>query len=337
MLKWQVNKAIEAVGTERAYLSFLAIDVELPEGWGIKVDPIQRINEAIKAVEKAGLKPIIYTSRYYWLQITGNTEKFSYLPLWDARWDGIEDINANWTPYGGWTKRTGKQYVGDTKLHDKIVDLDVFIASVQLSKVIIEVVDENWLPISGANVTLIFKEGSFREITNASGLVEFEVPTTNYTVKVSKEGYIPHEEFLEISIPSTMMRTIQLYPSVRLTVKIRDEAGNPLSDVNINLTSHLGNFSKTTNSSGIAEFEIPRANYTLSISKKGYLPHQETLDLPKSTIECKVTIWLTAELPWWQKYLQAIANGAQRYWYIIAIIVAICVIVPVFLKIWRKS
>ncbi|MDI6807218.1 MAG: carboxypeptidase-like regulatory domain-containing protein [Candidatus Aenigmarchaeota archaeon] len=197
---------------------------------------------------------------------------------------------------------------------------------VNLSTIRIEVRDENWIPIADANVTLISKETSFEGITNETGSVEFEVPTTNYTVKVSKEGYVPHEQLLELSIPSTIMRAIQLYPSARLTIEINDEAGNPLRDVNVTFASDVGNFTKTTDASGIAEFEIPRANYTLTVSKKGYLPHKESLDLSKSTIESKV-IQLTAEIPWW-----------QQYWYLIAGVIAVCIVIPVIviLKMKRK-
>jgi hypothetical protein len=195
------------------------------------------------------------------------------------------------------------------------------------ARIIIEVKDEAWNPISGANVTLISKETSFEENSNASGLVEFEVPTTNYTMKVFKEGYVPHEEAFELSVPSTIMKSIQLYPSVRLTLEIKDEAGNPIRDANITLAFDAGNFSKTTNGSGIAEFEIPRANYTLSVTKKGYLPYEEVLDLSKSPIESKV-IQLKTELAWWQNY---------KSYFIIGTIIAVCIIVLIVFRLKRKS
>jgi len=85
--------------------------------------------------------------------------------------------------------------------------------SLYSSKIIIEVKDEKWNWIEGANVTLISKEGNFSGLTNASGSVEFEVPTANYTIRVSKEGYITREESIELSAPSTVVRIIQLHPS----------------------------------------------------------------------------------------------------------------------------
>ena len=194
------------------------------------------------------------------------------------------------------------------------------------SRITIEVKDEKWDHISGANVTLISKDEIFDKITNASGAVEFEIPSANYTLKVSKEGYSTHEESLDLSTPATMMKVIHLYPSIKLTVEIWDDVGKPISDVNVTFDSvDVGNFSKTTNVSGVAEFEIPRANYTLTVSKKGYLPHEDCLDLSKSIIESKV-IQLKAELTWW-----------QQYWSAIAWIIVICVAIPVILRLKKKS
>jgi hypothetical protein len=195
------------------------------------------------------------------------------------------------------------------------------------TRITIEVKDEVWNPISGANITLISQENSFDKISNASGTVEFEVPTTNYTIKVFKKGYLPHEETLELSKPSTIMKSIQLYPSIRLILEIKDEAYNPLSNAIVTLSSkEFGDFTKTTNDSGIAEFEIPRTNYTLSVVKKGYLPHEEVLDLSKSPIGSKV-IQLKPELTW-----------LEQYWFylIIGVIVLCIIIVPIVLRLKRR-
>jgi LEA14-like dessication related protein len=198
---------------------------------------------------------------------------------------------------------------------------------VNLSTITIEVKNETWLPITGAKVTLISKETSFEGITDASGSVEFDIPTTNYTIKVSKEGYMPHEELLEISIPSTVKRVIQLHPSVRLILEVKDETGKPLNNANIILFSKdFGNFNKTTNASGIAEFEIPRTSYTLSVVKKGYLAYEEVLDLSKSPIESKV-IQLKPELTWLE----------QHWLYLIIGVIVLCIIIfPIVLRLKRR-
>ncbi len=66
----------------------------------------------------------------------------------------------------------------------------------------------------------------------------------------------------------------------KLVIKVRDKSGRPISNASVDLLSkNLDNFTKTTNASGIVEFEILRANYILRVSKEGYLPYEETLDL----------------------------------------------------------
>lgn len=181
---------------------------------------------------------------------------------------------------------------------------------------------EKWAPLSNAEVIFVSKYGTFRQLTDTSGLAEFEIPNTNYKLKVLKEGYLFHEEPVDLSIPQTVTKHIQLYPSIRLTIEIKDEMGSPLNDANIALVSDIGNFSKTTNASGLAEFEIPRTNYTLTVSKEGYLPYKESLDLSKSSIEKKI-IQLKAEIPKWEKLWQK-----YRYYLIAGVIIA-CIVIPV--------
>lgn len=201
-----------------------------------------------------------------------------------------------------------------------------YIPPLYSSKIKIEVEDENWVPVANASVMLISKETSFKGITNASGSIEFEIPTTNYTIRVSKEGFITREESLKLSVPSNVMKSIQLYRASKLIVGVRDETGKPIANTNVTLSSKdVGNFTKVTNASGIAEFEIPRANYTLSVSKKGYLSYEESLDLSKSATSTKV-IQLIAKLTWWQKY-----------WYLIAGVVIICIVISIVLKIRKKK
>ena len=195
---------------------------------------------------------------------------------------------------------------------------------------VIYVKDKDWNPIAQAKVSLISKLYILNKFTDEEGKAIFlNLPYTNYTLtlKVSKEGYFPYEKSIEVSEPFLPLgETVELYPIIELTIEVRDIAGIPINNANVTLSSKdVGDFIKNTNASGVAEFKIPRTDYTLTVSKKGYLPHEESLDLSKSKIESKV-IQLKAEIPWW-----------QQHWYVIAGIVAICVIVPVIFKIKRKA
>jgi LEA14-like dessication related protein len=194
------------------------------------------------------------------------------------------------------------------------------------SKITIEIEDEKWNRVEGANVTLISKENTFSGVSDSAGKVEFEVPSTKYTLKIFKEGFLPYEETLDLSTPSNAEKIIQIYHAIKLKLEIVDEKGNPIKDANVTFSSKdVGNFTKTTNESGIVEFEIPRIDYTLSVKKKGYLPYEEVLDLSKSPIESK-TVQLKPELTW-----------LEQYWsYLLIGVIAICIIVPIVLRLKRR-
>jgi len=204
----------------------------------------------------------------------------------------------------------------------------IWLEKRSLCEIRLKVVDEKWNAVSNATILFAFPGGRFGGITDKSGEVSgIEIPTMNYIIKVLKEGYLPHEETLNLSTPSTVGKVIQIYRGIKLRLEIINEKGNPIKDANITFSSKdVGNFSKATNASGIAEFEIPRTNYTLSVTKKGYLPYKEVLDLSKSPIESKV-IQLNPELTWLE----------QHWLYLIIGVIVLCIIiVPIVLRLKRR-
>ncbi len=150
----QVREALTAFDAEVASLGFLAIDVE-SDAWnqlspGLQREPpdasaqqqaIARIAEAVQEVERAGLRPVIYTKKSYWKRVTGNTAVFSALPLW---WTQVgpaclndPDLSSpSWT-FGGWTSYVGKQFSLETTLNASAipVDLNIFEAAVFTSSI----------------------------------------------------------------------------------------------------------------------------------------------------------------------------------------------------------
>jgi len=196
---------------------------------------------------------------------------------------------------------------------------------------IISVKDKDWNPIAQAKVTLSSKFFTLNKLSDEKGRAIFlNLPFPNYTLtlKVSKEGYFPYEKSIEVSEPKPPTGyVVELYLITKLTIEVLDVAGMPIIDANVTFSSkNVGNFTKATNASGIAELEIPKTNYTLTVSKKGYLTYEEVLDLSKFPIESKV-IQLKPELTWWEQYRL----------YIIAGVIAVCIIVPIVLRLKRKS
>lgn len=151
----QVREALAAFGAEAQFLGFLAIDVEWTDGQPVPLpaclmpdnpamkcpssdancqsNAVDRIREAVQEVESVGLRPIIYTRRFNWCHITGDTDEFQNLRLWWAQ-AGADDLDdpdftAGYS-FGNWDEIAGKQYdqtgafVGpDTEF---VADLDIF-------------------------------------------------------------------------------------------------------------------------------------------------------------------------------------------------------------------
>ena len=69
------------------------------------------IASAAKVVKAAGYRTGVYTGRWYWMQFAGNAARFSDMDLWDAYWDGDDDIDR--PAYGGWTHARMSQYAAD--------------------------------------------------------------------------------------------------------------------------------------------------------------------------------------------------------------------------------
>lgn len=80
------------------------------------------LSKAVYTIETGKQKCGIYTNRRWWVS-AGNSQGFSRLPLWDVEWDNVANRD-DFTPYGGWNRRVGKQYQGGQ------VDLSVFDDSI---------------------------------------------------------------------------------------------------------------------------------------------------------------------------------------------------------------
>ncbi len=125
--RWQVRQGMAALGSELAYVAFIAIDVE----WFLSADPPrdaraqarrrQYILDAIDEVRKGNKLPVIYTRNAdgHWKDITGcdltstadgcrtlyrvvNDAK-QPIPLWDVE-TGSPDLTG-FRPHSAWTKR----------------------------------------------------------------------------------------------------------------------------------------------------------------------------------------------------------------------------------------
>jgi hypothetical protein len=104
-----------------------------------------------------------------------------------------------------------KPFEGILKVLHNVTEMTYNVVLEYLSTVrlTIEVKDEAWRYIAGANVTLISEYGSFSKIAE-KGIAEFEVPTAKYRLTVKKEGYQLYEEILDLSKPLVGGKVVQL-------------------------------------------------------------------------------------------------------------------------------
>ena len=115
----QVGYGKIACGDKWDNLRFVALDIELT---GITETHIRDAAEAIKA---DGLRPIIYTGKWFWSGHLGNPNWFADLPLWDSIYDQRAKVELR-HPYGGWKSVVGKQFDDKTSRIDISADISAF-------------------------------------------------------------------------------------------------------------------------------------------------------------------------------------------------------------------
>lgn len=112
-------------GSPNGFSSFW-FDIEGPQYWSSNPSDNQNFMQGlIDAGNDLGLSMGVYTSASQWGPIMDNWTGASSLPLWYAHYDndpGFDDFS----PFGGWSSPTAKQYNGDTTLCGVGVDLDYF-------------------------------------------------------------------------------------------------------------------------------------------------------------------------------------------------------------------
>lgn len=67
------------------------------------------IRAAADECRTLGVRPGIYTARWWWREHMDNTREFADLPLWAAEYDDNPDVE-DVTLFGGWARACGKQY-----------------------------------------------------------------------------------------------------------------------------------------------------------------------------------------------------------------------------------
>uniref|UniRef100_A0A1I8B499 Acid phosphatase n=1 Tax=Meloidogyne hapla TaxID=6305 RepID=A0A1I8B499_MELHA len=108
-----IIKALEYLDENNAKFDRVWLLIWENQGWfnniAKNVESIEKmVNTLIKRNQTYG----IFTNRYNWISLTGNTTKFSDAPLLYSNHDGkknFDDFYKN--PFGGWEEPTMKRYI----------------------------------------------------------------------------------------------------------------------------------------------------------------------------------------------------------------------------------
>jgi len=107
----QVIDTVNYLQQSGANYGMLWFDIE--GSWADDVNTnINFIQGLIDQANAMGVHWGIYTSYSQWGPITGNTDRFGAPPLWYAHYDGDPSF-GDFSPFGGWSKPSIKQYDGD--------------------------------------------------------------------------------------------------------------------------------------------------------------------------------------------------------------------------------
>lgn len=114
----QVETGLEVAAPELIpQLRFLAVDMEVDGATEVMAwDAISRVGIS------EGLRPLIYTGRWWWVYHFKDSKEFKDIPLWAAQYpffmpDEPENL-LEWVKlYGGWTQFVGWQYTDTTQFH----------------------------------------------------------------------------------------------------------------------------------------------------------------------------------------------------------------------------
>jgi hypothetical protein len=151
----------------------------------------------------------------------------------------------------------------------------------------IEVVDaETGEAIPNAEVLVEYGRNTKHERTNRKGICKIKVPEywNSAVITVKKEGYIEYKKKHTL----TKSVNVALKPErYRLQIKVVDDSGKPIDNAVVKIE---GVEERTTDSTGIAVFNLKKGNYTVRVSKGDYHPIERTVSLNSNeTVEIKLS------------------------------------------------
>jgi predicted double-glycine peptidase len=162
------------------------------------------------------------------------------------------------------------------------------------------------IPVGGVDITSFNQpsgQPALDGVTGVDGSIIFkDIKPGTYTIKASKEGYLPTPLTVEVVAYSLAQARITLRAQAPtrgdLSVTVRDTSGNPVTGVSVSSTvqpSGQTALSGTTGVDGVVAFNgVLPGSYTLQASKTGYVSKSEQLNVAAGTVN-SVSVTLQAQ------------------------------------------
>lgn len=108
----QVDQTLSCLQAAGAHFGTFWFDIET-HGSDWSSDPTvnaQWLHRAVKQAQyQLGGRVGIYSNKYNWASVMGNTNDLAYLPMWYAHYDARPSF-SDWSPFGGWKSPAMKQF-----------------------------------------------------------------------------------------------------------------------------------------------------------------------------------------------------------------------------------
>ena len=119
----QVQQAVNNLNDNGVQYNVFWLDIEGPQYWSSVSYNQQFFAGLISELQALGITIGVYTSASQWNPIMGGSTAGSPFPLWYAHYDNNPSF-SDFSPFGGWTKPSLKQYNGDLSICGAGVDVN---------------------------------------------------------------------------------------------------------------------------------------------------------------------------------------------------------------------
>jgi len=120
----QVQSAVTFLQNNNVNYNRFWLDIEGPQYWTSDVGTnVAFFNGLISQLQAMGQNIGVYTSASQWDPIMGGSTSGSPFPLWYAHYDDNPSF-SDFSPFGGWSQPSLKQFDGDASVCSADVDLN---------------------------------------------------------------------------------------------------------------------------------------------------------------------------------------------------------------------